>query len=270
MNILFGFPLRNDWKYSIEKLPYNIYFNQFNKIDNLLDEIKQFNIDIIIPCTYSQMYFTIHHMKVLSKNVKKIICNDNENTINLLDDKYIFYNYMTKNNYIDYIPQNYITKYNGNINNIKNIEFPCIYKLTKIYGSISSFVLKDSNDISRIKDSNDNYIIQEYIEYPGEYGGHFYVLNGKIIYYAYYYFSNDTKNYIRHGKMITYTKINDNICLDIFSKIFCGLNYTGFACIDFKLINGIPKIFEINPRFGGTIMSNEKDFQEIIFSCIEN
>jgi carbamoylphosphate synthase large subunit len=35
------------------------------------------------------------------------------------------------------------------------------------------------------------------------------------------------------------------------------LNYSGPCNIDFKLINGIPKIFEINPRLGGSLMVEE-------------
>jgi carbamoylphosphate synthase large subunit len=43
----------------------------------------------------------------------------------------------------------------------------------------------------------------------------------------------------------------------IFESIIKHLNYSGPCNIDFKLINGTPKIFEINPRLGGSLMVSE-------------
>jgi predicted ATP-grasp superfamily ATP-dependent carboligase len=63
--------------------------------------------------------------------------------------------------------------------------------------------------------------------------------------------------------MIKYKKI-DNFDWTPFEKIFTKLKYTGFACIDFKMINSKIKIFEINPRLGGTIVHDPEDFSTLI------
>lgn len=40
---------------------------------------------------------------------------------------------------------------------------------------------------------------------------------------------------------------------DLFGEILARLDYEGVACFDFKSANGVPQIFEINPRFGASL-----------------
>jgi len=44
--------------------------------------------------------------------------------------------------------------------------------------------------------------------------------------------------------------------LDLFSDILARLEFEGTACIDYKVVRGKPVIFEINPRFGGSLCSD--------------
>jgi hypothetical protein len=44
--------------------------------------------------------------------------------------------------------------------------------------------------------------------------------------------------------------------LDIFSSILARLQFEGTACIDYKVVAGKPIIFEINPRFGGSLCAD--------------
>jgi hypothetical protein len=46
------------------------------------------------------------------------------------------------------------------------------------------------------------------------------------------------------------------IYLDLFSEILARLEFEGTACFDYKIVNGKPVIFEINPRFGGSLCSD--------------
>jgi hypothetical protein len=46
------------------------------------------------------------------------------------------------------------------------------------------------------------------------------------------------------------------IFLDLFSEILARLEFEGTACFDYKVVNGRPIIFEINPRFGGSLCSD--------------
>ena len=95
----------------------------------------------------------------------------------------------------------------------------------------------------------------------------FLVHNGIII-HEIYYKSRESQNYhISHGKKMRYTSVKLDI--PIFCKIFQLLKYTGFACIDFKIIDDNIKIFEINPRLGGTLVHNKNDLRITIEKTVE-
>ena len=50
-----------------------------------------------------------------------------------------------------------------------------------------------------------------------------------------------------------YSYISQCDYLDKFSAILNSIGYEGLCCFDYKVINGKPQIFEINPRFGGSL-----------------
>jgi len=259
MNILFGVPTFSEWQTSLQKLPYPTHFENFLKIDDLMDYIDINKIDIIIPLTYQQITFVMKYYNKLKSRVKKIICGTDTNVVRLLDNKNEFYKQFSQ-----YVPQVYIIQIQGKKEVIREPEYPCIFKLARIYGGIESFVIKNKQELDKIP-SNKNYVIQTYISSPYEYSGHFYVKDGMIKFFVYYMITNYTPHYIQHGRLLKYERITEPFWLDTFTEIFTKLKYTGFACIDFKVIDNKPVIFEINPRLGGSIVcTNEHDLKKII------
>lgn len=268
MNILFGKPKWIDWQEALNKLPYSIYIEKFKDIDTIIECIKTNKINVIVPCTFDQMFFVIDHKEELAKYVQCIACSNNKKVVRMLDDKYYFYNFMNNKKFKEYVPKNYITNCTGSKVTHNKVVFPCIFKLKQTNGGKGSFVIKSNKDLVQTIQEQ-NYIIQEYIDSPIEYSAHFYVVKGHIKHSIFYMMTNNDKNYIQCGRLLAYDKLQNGICLDIFERIFTKLNYTGFACIDFKLVNDIPKIFEINPRLGGTLVNDTSDFCEMISKAFE-
>lgn len=50
-------------------------------------------------------------------------------------------------------------------------------------------------------------------------------------------------------------------------RVFAALDYTGFACVNLKMVGDQPKIFEINPRLGGSLVTGP-DFDEIMRATV--
>jgi hypothetical protein len=44
--------------------------------------------------------------------------------------------------------------------------------------------------------------------------------------------------------------------LPLFSQILALLAYEGTACFDYKVVDGQPLVFEINPRYGGSLSAD--------------
>jgi biotin carboxylase len=59
---------------------------------------------------------------------------------------------------------------------------------------------------------------------------------------------------VKQGRLV-----GEEVASDPFlDPVFAQLGYTGFACANFKLVDRQPKIFEINPRMGGSLVFSDR------------
>lgn len=203
----------------------------------------------IIPITVEQM--------VEFNNNDNSVFHNNINSINILDNKSMFAEFMM-NNFPDNIPPCYYFNYNSKtyvnkkIKNDKMIIKPnngyaangikIIYKLTQ----------------------KRNSVISKYIQHTTFYFSHFLVINGKILKRIHFSAQTNNPNFIKKGALLNYNIVtmptNDNI----FDKIFEKLNYTGFAHSDFTIKNDTIIIFEIGSRMGGSLVGNDLVFHDFL------
>jgi carbamoylphosphate synthase large subunit len=155
--------------------------------------------------------------------------------------------------------------YQINKKQLTEIVYPCIFKLAITYNGNGSYICNNKLQLQELELRNRNYFIQEFISGKIEYAGHFFVLNGNIKYSTCYQATYNSHDYIQTHRIKNYKKI-PNFNFTSISQIFTILNYTGFACIDFKIVDDKIKIFEINPRMGGSIVHDKEDFHNIILS----
>jgi len=197
-------------------------------------------------------------------NIKNVYGNSNE-TIQLFDNKKLFVNYakdLGLSNLIPYVYDTYNDEYKND--NTKVI----IKESLNCYGKgieIKPLSLLNQSILT-------NSVVQEYIYSNVEYDGEFVVEDGYIKGYKIYKKvmkqNNDVPYF--HGGHISYDSYSldkihlDKIYIDQLEKLLIPRKYTGFCCMDFKIINNIVKVFEINPRIGGTIASRKWDFADLL------
>lgn len=266
-NILFGTPTFPDWTTSIQKID-NAYIKEFRCKKKMHNFIIENNISLIIPTTYEQMKFVINN----GIDNTQLLCCKNYESIDILNNKCKFIKFINDNNLIDFIPKVKLIKYDDYTIENGNVPFPVIFKYVIACGGFGSKICYTKYELNNTLDKKTNYIVQEYIKGQTEMSGHMFIKDGIIKHVIYYSTTHNNEHYIQHGKMSEYKRIL-NFDLEkekVFGDIFKLLDYTGFACIDFKIINNNVKIFEINPRLGGTLVNNEKDLREmldIVLSC---
>ena len=267
MNIFFLEPPFDDWTTIINnlKIPNVSIIKNENSILNIkyLMEIIKNNNCIIIPLKYEDIKFITSN--IIPEYIHHFLCPRNYETIEILNNKTLFYQFMIENNFQKSIPKTY--KINDKL--LNPIIYPCIFKLPITFGGHGSHICYNKYQLDTYENTNIEYFIQEFISGPIEYSAHLFVLDGVIKYGVCYSTIHNIKVYIQRGKMTKYKKIL-NFDFDKFSEIFMKLKYTGFACVDFKIINNSIKIFEINPRLGGTIVHDQDDFNKLILYLKEN
>ena len=265
MKILFGEFFIWDWESHIRTLygdgSHNITFKKFGR-DNITDYEAEY--DIIIPLISSDMHLCNSYINDLNK----VICCHNSDTINLLNNKLDFILWMIAHGFEKNIPELYLSQ----INEVTTIHTPFppfgsfIVKNTQGFGGHGSYIISSKRGL---RHSNSNFIVQKYIDHPEEYSGHFYVKAGEIKYYVIFCANNSSKNYITHGPLQNYVDKTSEVEIESLREIFKELKYNGFACVDFKIKDGILYIFEINPRLGGSIVKNRKYLREIIDAAMD-
>lgn len=230
------------WKNHLKKIqqPHIILIN-FNDSEVLSKTLANKQIDYILPLSNRDYNAIIQY-----DNTLKILYPDLA-IYELLDNKMLFVKFML-DNFKDYIPKVFFL---DNIQ-LENIEFPVISKPIFSTGGQNMVIYYNTNEFITC---TSKHIIQRFIEDLYEYAAYFLCIDGviktsKIIRYKYTPFTIKTGNFPPDYESI------EDFDLSIFIEIIKKLNYSGGACINFKLDNGKISIFEINPRFGGSAFTN--------------
>jgi carbamoylphosphate synthase large subunit len=98
------------------------------------------------------------------------------------------------------------------------------------------------------------YFRQEYVGGRTEYTSHFLAVDGRPTFDTTLEFTFDHDHFVRglRWEAASSRKI-DTPFADLFGAILKALSYTGTGCFNYKIESGRPKIFELNPRAGGSL-----------------
>jgi len=108
-----------------------------------------------------------------------------------------------------------------------------------------------------------DYFAQDLVIGDVEYATHILISRGEIVYHftTVFRMNNDRsiKGIEQNGRYIGV--FDANPYLSIFQKMLNLVEFkSGICCFDYKIADGSPKIFEINPRFGGSLTMDMSAF----------
>lgn len=138
-------------------------------------------------------------------------------------------------------------------------QLPCIYKPATLNNGDGVRVLKtieELNETLRGKHTEE-FVLQAYVPGDVEYTSHCVAVRGELVkivtfkYYTAEYAVTSTYNCPWKTETVELTTAQE----DVFREFLRMGNYSGPCNIDYKLgVDGLPLIFEVNPRFGGSLM----------------
>lgn len=211
--------------------------------ETFIDDIENHDkFDIIVPITLNDYDYL---QKQDDSILKKCLIPDDK-TVQLCNDKIKFNQYIVNLGLEGFIPKP-----------VADNVYPYIYKRNKDTNGFNSAIIK--NRIEEIEFEKQNYgheiFKQEYIFGNKEYTLHFISYQGKILYSSSRLFWFDEDLYVKgfHYKNYFTDTFISNPYISLFRKIIEQLQYTGTGSMNYKLQNGVPKVMELNPRFGGSL-----------------
>ena len=211
-----------------------MHFEEFSKSDFS-------KYDLVVPLVVKDLLICIERKNEL---INQIIPIPSLESFNICNNKLEFNNILKANGLSDFIPK---------IG--KEIKYPYILKKeTGEYGA-TTFVINNAEDESKHSEMlvDGLHFKQELIQGNKEYASHIVFKNGQIESHIRVCYTYDREHYVQ-GKLIYVSKAICKPKFDAeFTKVLKAINYEGLCCIDYKVKNDQPKIFEINPRFGGSL-----------------
>ena len=197
--------------------------------------------DLVIPLNIEDVKILSRSPGLIKNNLIKI---PDERTVEICDNKILFNQTLIGKGFQDYVPK---------IGD--NLPLPFLVKKKATWGGDHCFLVPDQEKKNQLAGliNDPDYFCQEVIEGIHEYATHILFRNGKIIRTLTfrYTFYNETSINGKEGFICS--DLVKCPYLDIFAAILQAIDYEGLCCFDYKVANGKPKIFEINPRFGGSL-----------------
>ena len=175
-------------------------------------------------------------------------------SVDILSDKAKFAAYLSANGLGDYCPATYPDP--------EVATYPCVLKRVDLSASVGiSMVHSRAHTISEWTDLfGRRYLLQELVPGRTECVTYFLLRQGHVLWTCSFATDMDGPAVVKHennghNRRVIETPAN---VVNAVEKILTPLAYSGFCTTDYKILeSGVVKIIEINPRFGGTLLSRE-------------
>jgi glutathione synthase/RimK-type ligase-like ATP-grasp enzyme len=181
----------------------------------------------------------------------------------LCADKLLFNRWMVEAGHGEFVPQ----IFSGSAPT-----FPYIIKNRIDQDGVDSHVVmdRDSEKAMTAHLDGDKYYKQEYIIGDLEFALHALLVDGEPRYHQLVEYKMGVDIYVKgqQASALHLEMRSGEYYMEKFAPILQRLGYTGACCIDFKIQGGQPKIFEINPRPGYTLMRDINRYLVAYLSCL--
>ncbi len=135
--------------------------------------------------------------------------------------------------------------------------YPYIYKKRKDAWGINSHIIFTRGDKEALESTieQEDYFQQEYVGGRTEYTTHMLCRDGNVLFDVTLEFEFEQDFFVKgRGAKSRPARICKNPFRELLCEIVTGLGYNGICCFNCKIVNGAPLIFEINPRFGASLV----------------
>ncbi len=232
------FSTKKDWEKSIRKTirGYVPFFYDLN-------EVNPKHFDLVIPLTlFATKYI---NENALSFNRQQVLVPSNH-CIDLCHDKERFQLFLVKHGFGQFAPQ---------IN--QDFGYPYLLKCkTGQWGMGISIIDSPQSEKMLINEiASEDYFKQEYVEGQDEYTAHVIINEKRIVFLRTLKFTFQDKYFVKgqQFKHASKEEVDHSQFKKLFEDILIKVGYQGICCFNYKITKGKLSIFELNPRYGGSL-----------------
>lgn len=197
--------------------------------------------DLVVPLTVQDAMLLNEMRPLIAWNPLPIPTRE---SIELCNDKARFNRTLMANGFAHFIPQ---------MNSA--LPYPYIVKKSIDEWGKNSHVIRDACHEQELGDvlTHPDYFRQALVPGPTEYATHILFKDRQIAWAlnVQYVFASETP--IKGKDAILSTALCRCPYLEQFAAILRFLGFAGLCCVNYKVLDGRPFLFEINPRFGGSL-----------------
>lgn len=201
--------------------------------------INSHSTDLVVPLSMADVEFVSQNRDEFQNYLLPVT---DQQSIDMLNNKQRFSEWLLNSKYKKHAIQ-------------EKRDLPFFLKpITGAWGEDCHAVL-DKDDFDRHKHliQSDDFICQELVFGDTEYATHFLLKNGKVLNQLCIEYRFDSDTPVKGTGNITSKVIAEDKFLSDWKPMLLDMNYSGICCLNYKIHNGVPKIMEINPRFGGSL-----------------
>jgi hypothetical protein len=136
--------------------------------------------------------------------------------------------------------------------------YPYVRKKREGWWGMHCHIVRSPQDECGLDLTDDTWFSQALVPGQAEFATHILRVRGQIRYASTFIYEMATPEFVKGAVANPFRTgfMPGCVYLDLFSEILARLEYEGTACIDYKIVDGQPVVFEINPRFGGSLSSD--------------
>lgn len=227
-----------DWQPLIEERlqRYTIQFADPRTVD-----LRAFSL--IVPLTVEDLLY-LNGMAAQSPNLPALMPSND--CINLCNDKLRFFRFLHSDGFAHAAPPG------GD-----RPAYPYVLKPRVGAWGIDVDVMHSAEDERRCADriNSQAYFRQVYVRGDREYTTHFITSRNQILFFRTLEFSYGTDIYIKGQgtTALNVVEVDHGCHAPLFNRILAALAYQGIGCFNYKVVDGRPLIFELNPRYGASL-----------------
>ncbi|GFO56825.1 hypothetical protein GMSM_38320 [Geomonas sp. Red276] len=234
------FSRHDDWEWAIRK---KLQKSEYTPFFYDLHEIPLSLFNLIVPLTVAAEHRINDRHPAL--NGKRTLVPADP-AITLCDDKERFASHLISHGFGNYVPKTN-----------QKMDYPFIIKKKVGEWGLDMAVIHDAESGLQYRDwfTSGDFFTQEYIEGSDEYTTHIIMADGKIRFFKTLKFTFQERYFIKGNNFrpLAGMPVDHSRFLDLFERILNSVGYQGICCFNYKLANDTVKIFEVNPRYGGSL-----------------